>query len=96
MDLAEAHIAALEKNKNNKNILTLNIGTGIGTSVLELINTFEKVNQIKIKELLNKRPGDFGKVIANNKLAIKTLDWTPKRSIEDMCRDGWLFRTLNR
>ena len=97
MDLAEAHIAALEKIKNNKVLLTLNIGTGIGTSVLDLINTFEKVNQIKIKKiLLNKRPGDFGKVIANNKLAIKTLDWAPKRSIEDMCRDGWLFKTLNR
>ena len=97
MDLAEAHIAALEKIKNNNDILTLNIGTGIGTSVLDLINTFEKVNKIKIKKIfLKRRPGDFGKVIANNKLAIKKLDWTPKRSIEDMCRDGWLFRTLNR
>ncbi len=97
MDLAEAHIAALEKIKKNNIILTLNIGTGIGTSVLDLINTFEKVNQIKIKKIfLNKRAGDFGNVVANNKLAIKTLDWAPKRSIEEMCRDGWLFKTLNR
>ena len=96
MDLAEAHISALEKIKKDTRFLTLNIGTGIGTSVLDLIKTFEKVNRIEIKKnYLNRRSGDIGKVVANNKLAIKTLDWFPKRSIEDMCKDGWLFRISN-
>ncbi len=95
-DLAEAHIAAVNYLSNfQKKFISLNIGTGNGTSVIELIKIFEKVNKCKIKTTNDKkRIGDFPRVVANNKKAIDLLDWAPKRSIEDMCRDGlrWIVQ----
>lgn len=97
MDLAEAHHAALEYLLDNESILTnLNIGTGKGTSVLELINTFINVNDCKVPyTFCNRRLGDVPVSVANNELAIKTLNWHPKRSLEDICRDGWKWQMLN-
>ena len=97
MDLAEGHIAALEALTQSENkIINLNLGTGKGTSVLELVNTFEMVNNIKIPyEIANRREGDCPTVIADNSLALSYLDWEPKRSLEDMCLDGWKWQSLN-
>ena len=97
MDLAEGHIAALEYLiSENPQIINLNLGTGIGTSVLELIDRFELVNQIKIPyEIYSRREGDVASVIADNSLALSCLDWSPKRSIEQMCADGWKWQQLN-
>ena len=68
----------------------MNLGTGIGTSVLELIKTFEKVNKVSVPyKFTSKRKGDLGYVVADNSLATKLLNWYPKKSIVDMCRDGW-------
>ena len=59
-------------------LLILNIGTSIGTSVLELVETFQSINKCKIPyEFVNRRPGDFPYVVADNKLAISTLNWLP-------------------
>ena len=93
MDIAEGHIAALEYLENNvPQIKHFNLGTGIGTSVLELIKIFQKVNRVKVPfSFYPKREGDISKVIADNSLAIKYLNWSPKRNIEDMCRDGWVW-----
>ena len=97
MDLAEGHILALEYlMKNNNQLINFNLGTGLGTSVLELVNTFEKVNNIKIPfEFGKKRIGDCSTIIADNAKAIKYLDWLPKRNLEDMCIDGWKWQKLN-
>ena len=97
MDLAEGHIATLEYlNKFEKKIVNINLGTGIGTSVLELIHTFEKVNNIKIsKNFASRRIGDSCEVIADNCLALSCLNWSPKRDLEKMCLDGWKWQTLN-
>ena len=97
MDLAEGHIKALEYLENNKpQILNLNIGTGKGTSVLGLIRIFENVNKVKINyEFTNRRKGDYGIVIADNSLAKSLLKWTPKRTLEDMCQDGWNWKKNN-
>ena len=97
MDLAEGHIKALEYLENNEpQILNLNIGTGKGTSVLGLIRIFENVNKVKINyEFTNRRKGDYGIVIADNSLAKSLLKWTPKRSLEDMCQDGWNWKKNN-
>ena len=97
MDLAEAHKCALNYLFDNEpNLLNLNIGTGIGTSVLELVETFEDVNKCKIPyEFCKRRPGDVATLIADNKKAISLLQWYPKRDLKNMCEDGWRWRKLN-
>ena len=90
-DLAEGHLLALDYLINNKpQLLTLNLGTGKGTSVLEFINIFEKINNVKVPYILDKRrAGDNAFVVADNSLAKSILKWIPKKNIEDICRNGW-------
>ncbi len=98
MDLAEAHIASLEylSNSDNKQMRSLNLGTGKGTSVLQLINCFEAVNKVKVPyEIVDKRKGDVASVIADNYLAISLLKWLPKRDLKQMCLDGWKWEINN-
>ena len=97
MDLAEGHIKALEYLLENKpQILNLNLGTGIGTSVLDLIKSFEIVNKLSIPYIFSEpRKGDASCVVADNTLAKKRLDWVPNRTIEDACLDGWNWRSKN-
>ncbi|MCC3356084.1 UDP-glucose 4-epimerase GalE [Bacillus sp. REN16] len=90
MDLAEGHVAALENLKDDVNIY--NLGTGQGTSVLELIETFETANGIKIPyEFVERRPGDIALCYADASKARKELGWTAKRNLFSMCRDAWNF-----
>jgi len=91
MDLAEGHIKAFEFLERNKSgIINLNLGTGLGTTVLELINTFQKVNKIKINYIFDqRRPGDKEYVVADNKKARHILKWENTRGLKEMCRDGW-------
>ena len=90
-DLAKSHLKGLEYLDNKPaGFLNLNIGTGCGTTVLELIRTFEKTNNLKIPfEFGERRKGDFGYVVADNSLAKATLSWKPKKDLRDMCKDGW-------
>ena len=97
MDLAQAHIKALNfLIKNKSQLINLNIGTGRGHTVLDLIKTFEKVNNIKVPYIFsNRREGDVCKLVANNEKAIRTLDWNPTKSLKEMCRDGWNWKLKN-
>ena len=97
MDVADSHKIVLELlNKNKSQYINLNIGTGKGTSVLELVNTFQKINHCYIPyEFVERRPGDIESVIANNHLAKTILDWEPIRNIEEMCEDGWRWQVKN-
>ena len=97
MDLAEAHCLALEHLlKNEKFFLNLNLGTGKGYSILQLINTFEKINRVKVPYIFSKRrDGDISQVVADNKKACEILNWEPLRNIEDMCKDGWKWYSKN-
>ena len=97
MDLAEGHICAMEKLNNfESKILNINLGTGKGTSVLELVEIFENINKVKVPYVFtNRRKGDYPIVVANNELAKKELHWLPKRNIGDMCRDGWNWQIKN-
>ena len=97
MDLADGHIKALDHlMKNDSQILNLNIGTGIGYSVLDLIKTFEIINNVKVPFIFaDRRKGDVCKLVANNLRAKKILNWSPKMSLEDMCRDGWRWKLRN-
>ena len=97
LDLAEGHIVALEFLLSNKPALVnFNLGTGNGTSVLDLINCFEKVNKVKIPYIfVKRREGDLAHVVADNTEALKRLKWEPKRNLEDMCLDGWRWQKMN-
>lgn len=90
MDLADSHVKALEYSVENKEDLLLNIGTGNGSSVLEIINEFEKVNNIKIKYKIGpRREGDVTEIFADNSLIVKKLGWQPKYSLADSLKDSW-------
>ena len=90
MDLADAHIAALKFLIHNRpQNIALNIGTGKGTSVMEIIKTFQEVNGICFPyHFVERRMGDQPFLVADNKLALSLLDWHPKRNIVDMCSDS--------
>ena len=98
-DLAEAHFQTLIYLKKNKpQIIDLNVGTGKGTSVLELIKTFEKVNNLNLPyEFAKRREGDLPYLVANNKKFINLLNWQPQKSLEDMCSDfgNYIFNNFS-
>ena len=72
------------------------MGTGKGTSVLDLIRTFKKTSDIEIPfSFEERRQGDIPFLVADNSLAKSTLNWIPKKNIEDICRDGWKWQKLN-
>ncbi|MEK4228808.1 UDP-glucose 4-epimerase GalE [Solibacillus sp. FSL H8-0538] len=94
MDLAKGHVAAIEKQKSG--VQVYNLGTGKGTSVLEIIKTFERVNNLEIPyEFIERRNGDIAEVYANVLKVGKELGWKTERNIEDMCRDAWRFENQN-
>ena len=97
MDLAESHTRALLfLFRNNPQYTNFNIGTGKGTSVLELVECFIQTNKINVPyEFCNRRKGDVPILVANNKKAISELGWYPKRNIQDMCKDGWRWQNNN-
>lgn len=90
MDLAEGHVAALENMKSGAHVY--NLGTGQGVSVMDLIETFERVNEVRIPyEIVPRRPGDIAVSYADPSKANTELGWKATRSLEDMCRDAWRF-----
>lgn len=94
LDLAEGHIAALNYLDKFSGIDIFNLGTGRGTSVLELIKTFEITNQIKIKyKFLEKRLGDVAISYTNPSYAKLKLDWYAKRDVSLMCKDAWRWQS---
>ena len=97
MDLAEAHVATLKFLLTNEpQIINLNIGTGKGTSVLELVNIFMNTNKCEVPYVFEaRRPGDVPYSVADNTKALKLLDWKPSRSIEDICKDTWKWNKAN-
>jgi len=90
MDLAEGHVAALKQELPGCHVY--NLGTGKGCSVMELINTFEKVNNMQIPyQFQKRREGDIEEVYSDASKANLELGWETKRTIEDICRDGYRF-----
>ena len=92
VDLAKGHIAALKKILSSNGCNAYNLGTGTGYSVLEIVNTFIKVNNIdvpyKIKE---RRPGDIDCCYADPSYALKELEWKAELSLEEMCKDAYNY-----
>lgn len=92
-DIAHAHTLAiqyLQKDKTNNACEIFNLGTGNGVTVLEAIQAFEKVNNVKLNYQIGpRRPGDIIAIYANNDYACKTLNWKIQYSLEDMMRTAW-------
>lgn len=96
VDLARGHVAAIDYAANNKGTEIVNLGTGIGYSVLDLVKSFEKVNGINIPYVIaERRAGDVAEVYADPKKAKELLGWQAEKTIDDMCRDTWNWQKNN-
>ena len=95
-DLAHGHILALKKIEEKPGLLIYNLGTGKGTSVLELVHAFEEANNIKINyAIVDRRPGDIAECYANADKAYREMGFKCTRSIVDACRDSWNWQKNN-
>jgi len=96
MDLVEGHVAALSLVRKQCGLFTINLGTGSGTSVLELVRAFEQASSRSIPyEIVNRRPGDVAQCWADASLAKEMLGWSAKRSLLEMCEDSWRWQSGN-
>jgi UDP-glucose 4-epimerase len=94
VDLANGHVAALNYLQRERGMLTVNLGTGNGVSVLDMIKTFEKVNNCKVPhQIVERRPGDIAKCWADTSLANQLLGWSATRDLNRMCADSWKWQT---
>jgi UDP-glucose 4-epimerase len=96
MDLVEAHVAALKSLCANGNSFTINLGTGNGYSVLEVLHSFEAACGQKLRyRSAPRRPGDVAVCYADASRAQALLGWRARRTLEDMCRDHWSWQREN-
>ena len=96
VDLANAHVKALEYIRKNKGKSTFNIGTGNGISVRQAIKIFEKVNKIKLNYKIGpRRVGDIEKIYSDNRLSKEKLRWKTKKTIEDAMKSAWNWKKIS-
>ena len=96
MDLVQGHLKAIDKLNENPGIVVYNLGTGIGYSVLDLVNAFEKVSGIIIPyEIAPRRVGDIAVTYADPTKANRELGWEANLGVEDMCADAWRWQSSN-
>ena len=94
MDLAEAHVAAVERILAHDGGFTVNLGTGTGYSVLDLVHAFKAATGIDVPyEVGPRRPGDVAACYADPGLATSLLGWRASRGVQDMCRDAWHWQS---
>ena len=94
LDLANGHLKALDKIHTSPGLVIYNLGTGKGYSVLDLVNTYSKVNNVDIPyKIVERRPGDIAKCFADPTKANKELNWFCKYNLEDMCKDAHHFQS---
>ncbi len=92
VDLAKGHVKAIEKVLSGTGCDAYNLGTGKGYSVLDLVNTFMKVNNVNVKyEIKERRPGDIDACYADPSYAYEKLGWKAEKSVEQMCKDAYNF-----
>jgi UDP-glucose 4-epimerase len=95
-DLAQGHVAALSQLFNSGSSFTVNLGTGRGYSVLEVVRAYEKASGRTIPcEIVARRPGDIAACYADPSLAAEILDWRATRGLDEMCRDSWRWQQMN-
>ena len=93
LDLANGHLKALDKIHTSPGLVIYNLGTGNGYSVLDLVNTYSRVNNVDIPyKIVERRAGDIAKCFADPTKANKELNWSCKYNLEDMCKDSYTFQ----
>lgn len=96
VDLAAGHLAALEALDGHDSTLTVNLGTGQGYSVLDMVQAFEKASNRRIPyRIAERRSGDIATCYADPALAYKLMGWRATRDLESMCRDAWRWQSMN-
>ena len=96
VDLAKGHVKAIDYILRNNGVEVFNLGTGTPYSVTEIVDTFEKVNDIKINHVYgDRRPGDLPESYANADKALAVLGWKTEKTLADMCRDSWNWQKNN-
>lgn len=95
-DLAVGHVKAVDYILKNRCVEIFNLGTGVPYSVTEIVETFEKVNSVKVNHVYGaRREGDLAECYANADKALKVLGWKTEKTLEDMCRDSWNWQKNN-
>jgi len=93
VDLAKGHVAAIDYAMHHAGWEAINLGTGCGTSVLELVHTFESVNSVPVPyRIAPRRSGDLATCYANVDKAARLLGWHAEKTVADMCRDSWRWQ----
>ena len=96
VDLSRGHVQALERISSFRDPMTINLGTGTGYSVLEMIKAFEKVSGKKVPyKIVPRRAGDIATCFADPSYAKKVLDWEATKTIDEMCKDSWHWQSKN-
>lgn len=96
VDLALGHVRALEKMNKDNGLFIYNLGTGKGTSVLEMVHAFENANNLKINyKIMERRSGDIAECYANCDKANRELNWKAQYTVLDACRDSWNWQSKN-
>lgn len=96
VDLARGHVAAIKYALEHTGVEAINLGTGKGSSVLEVVHAFERASEIKIPLVFGKRrPGDIDSSYASVQKAADLLNWEAQYSLDDMCRDSWNWQKNN-
>jgi len=96
MDLADGHVKALDKIKDFTKVMTINLGTGTGYSVLDMVKAFEKASGKEVPYCIApRRAGDIAKCYADPSYAKEVLGWEAKKNIDEMCEDSWRWQSNN-
>ena len=96
VDLAKGHVAAVDYACKHKGCEVFNLGTGVGVSVLDMVNTFREVNQVELPYVIApRRPGDIATCYADPTKSREVLGWTAQHDLADMCRDSWNWQKNN-
>lgn len=92
VDLAKGHVNAVHKVMENIGVDAYNLGTGIGYSVLDVVNAFVKANGVEVSYQIDpRRPGDIAQCYASTEKAYQELGWKAEKNLEEMCKDAWHF-----
>ena len=93
VDLAKGHVKAIEYAAKNKGSEVFNLGTGVGYSVLDIVNAFEEANSVKVPyAIVDRRPGDIAECYADPAKAHNILGWSAEKNMVQMCKDAWTWQ----